>query len=121
MFCVSSKELIKIPNNRARSFSKHTPRFSQQCSSGPTSSTCPADAAPLAHSTFLPPGGFRPRPGTAARFSSRRDLVRSQRSRNQQAVAPATTAIEMEQRVPPPLPGPNVKKLFTSVIYENSQ
>jgi hypothetical protein len=71
---------------------------------GPTSATSP-DAAPLAHSTFLPPGGFRPRPGIAARYNSRRDLFRSQRGRNKEAVtSSAITAIEMEERVPRPLP-----------------
>jgi len=45
----------------------------------------------------LPPGGFRPRPGSSVRFNSRHDLVRSRRTKE-------TDAIEMEPRVSPPPP-----------------
>jgi hypothetical protein len=51
---------------------------------------------PLAHSTFLPPGGFRPQPGLAAQYGSRRDLVHSQWGQTKEAAA----TIEMEQRTP---------------------
>jgi len=88
-------ELISLGWNKLDHFQLfHTTRFSQY-PSGPTSTTSP-DAAPLTHSTFLPPGGFHPRPGLAAPYGSRHNLVHSQRARTKEAAA----TIEMEQHIP---------------------